>query len=191
MKASPLSRLKYMASPMQLAISEKLSVAWQSPSNIAIVKYWGKKNIQLPATPSLSMTLNHAVTQTHIQVLVDEAEKGLISVNGDKNHPFLPKMRQLFQWMAGEIPLLGQITLTAVTHNSFPHSTGIASSASGISAFTLCLLDVARKILNTWLATDDLMHLASYSARMGSGSACRSEPTRRKLASLLWPPAPQ
>jgi diphosphomevalonate decarboxylase len=174
MTVSPLHRLRDVALPEQFLMNENLSVAWQSPSNIAIVKYWGKKNGQIPATTSLGMTLDRANTQTRVQVLIDQPVKGLVSVNGDPNHPFLPKMRQLLQWMADEIPVLNRITLAATTANSFPHSTGIASSASGISAFTLCLLSIAGKMLNIAIANGDLMHMASYAARMGSGSACRS-----------------
>ena len=36
---------------------EKGEVTWQSPSNIALVKYWGKKENQIPANPSVSFTL--------------------------------------------------------------------------------------------------------------------------------------
>lgn len=39
-------------------------VSWQSPSNIALIKYWGKKGFQLPANPSLSFTLSKSVTRT-------------------------------------------------------------------------------------------------------------------------------
>jgi diphosphomevalonate decarboxylase len=76
--------------------------------------------------------------------------------------------------MAGEIPLLKTLNLTVSTENSFPHSTGIASSASGTSAFTLCLLDTVNQVTGQCISNDDLVHLASYAARMGSGSACRS-----------------
>ena len=41
-------------------------IAWRSPSNIAIVKYWGKYGQQFPANPSLSMTLENAYTETHL-----------------------------------------------------------------------------------------------------------------------------
>jgi diphosphomevalonate decarboxylase len=174
MTVSPLHRLGEAALPGQISSNDNLSVAWQSPSNIAIVKYWGKKNGQVPVTPSLGMTLDRANTRTRVQVSGSQPLKGLAAVNGDPDHPFLPKMRQLLQWMAVEIPVLNRLTLDASTVNSFPHSTGIASSASGISAFTLCLLGIAGKILDVAIARDELMHMASYAARMGSGSACRS-----------------
>ena len=42
------------------------SAEWQSPSNLAIVKYWGKKEIQKPLNPSISFSLNNAVTTTRV-----------------------------------------------------------------------------------------------------------------------------
>lgn len=41
-------------------------VKWRSPSNIALVKYWGKHGRQLPSNPSISFTLNNAFTETEI-----------------------------------------------------------------------------------------------------------------------------
>ena len=46
---------------------QKGKVKWQSPSNIALVKYWGKHGEQLPNNPSISFTLDHAHTNTEIQ----------------------------------------------------------------------------------------------------------------------------
>ena len=41
-------------------------VSWSSPSNIALVKYWGKYGNQLPQNPSLSFTLTNCATSTHL-----------------------------------------------------------------------------------------------------------------------------
>ena len=48
------------------AIIEKGSFQWSSPSNIALVKYWGKKENQIPANPSISFTLNNCKTTTKV-----------------------------------------------------------------------------------------------------------------------------
>jgi len=109
-----------------------------------------------------------------LHVSADEVVKGLISVNGDTQHSFLPKMQHLLLWMVQEIPELGKLTLRADTTNSFPHSTWIASSASGLSAYTFCVLGIAQRIMNTDLAYSELQRMASYVSRIGSGSACRS-----------------
>ena len=43
------------------------SIGWQSPSNIALVKYWGKHGVQLPRNPSISLTLNSSFTDTRLE----------------------------------------------------------------------------------------------------------------------------
>ncbi len=210
MPPSPLSCF-HNANPDLPLHQVDFTVGWQSPSNIAIIKYWGKKPGQQPVNPSLSMTLGVAVTQTSVHVSAHQAAKGLVSVNGDPFHSFLPKMRALLQQLETEIPFLPNLTFTAHTRNHFPHSTGIASSASGLSAFALCILEAALKIsspelfeinpLNPGPSQPEtqnakretqnakretqnakpetplllkLRHMASYAARLGSGSACRS-----------------
>ena len=40
------------------------SVGYRSPSNIALVKYWGKREVQLPQNPSLSFALTNSFTET-------------------------------------------------------------------------------------------------------------------------------
>jgi diphosphomevalonate decarboxylase len=173
MKTSPLS-LFHHAKPGQLTLPDDFSITWQSPSNIAIIKYWGKKNGQFPLNPSLSMTLSRAVTQTRVNIISNKTGKGLLSINGDPYHPFLPKMRSLIQQLNTEIPLLAGMAFSADTVNHFPHSTGIASSASGLSAFPLCILAIAGKMINRELTIFEIQHMASYASRLGSGSACRS-----------------
>lgn len=95
-------------------------------------------------------------------------------INGDIKHPFHHKLNIFLEWMKQEIPALEGLTFHVETTNSFPHSTGIASSASGISAFTLCLLEIASQLTDVRLSTEELLALASYASRVGSGSACRS-----------------
>ena len=43
------------------------TVTWSSPSNIALVKYWGKKKNQIPENPSISFTLSNCKTITTVQ----------------------------------------------------------------------------------------------------------------------------
>ena len=42
-------------------------VKWNSPSNIALVKYWGKKDNQIPQNPSISFTLSESYTTTSVE----------------------------------------------------------------------------------------------------------------------------
>ena len=57
--------------------------------------------------------------------------------------------------------------------NSFPHSSGLASSASGMAALALCLMELER-LANPEMPLEDFKQKASFLARLGSGSACRS-----------------
>ena len=48
------------------AHTEGKKAGWRSPSNIALIKYWGKKEGQIPANPSFSMTLSESYTETWV-----------------------------------------------------------------------------------------------------------------------------
>lgn len=48
-------------------------ITWRSPSNIAIIKYWGKHGVQLPRNPSISLTLNSSFTDTRLEYLPKES----------------------------------------------------------------------------------------------------------------------
>src|ERR1035438_1418454 len=154
---------------------ETIISCWKSPSNIALVKYWGKKEGHLPQNPSISMTLKQSCSATCIEAVWTKENGGRIrSVNSDVQHPFLPKMEHFLKWLIHEIPVLGNFHFRVETSNSFPHSTGIASSASGISAFTLCMLSIAEKVNGSEFPVGEFMTMASFASRMGSGSASRS-----------------
>ncbi|CEN46677.1 Mevalonate (Diphospho)decarboxylase (fragment) [Capnocytophaga canimorsus] len=43
------------------------TVSWKAPSNIALVKYWGKLEGQIPANPSISFTLTNCYTETSVR----------------------------------------------------------------------------------------------------------------------------
>jgi diphosphomevalonate decarboxylase len=51
------------------------STKWEAPSNIALIKYWGKTEPQLPKNPSLSFTLSSSVTTTEVQFLPSGKEE--------------------------------------------------------------------------------------------------------------------
>lgn len=147
---------------------------WRSPSNIALVKYWGKFENQIPANPSISFTLDQCHTET--EVLLREKENDAeysfnVWLDGEPQEKFKPKIEQFFGRIAGEAEWLRQYHLEIKTHNSFPHSSGIASSASGMSALSLCLLDLHRQFKDV---EGDLYRMASTWSRLGSGSASRS-----------------
>lgn len=146
---------------------------WKSPSNIAFVKYWGKKGHQLPANPSLSMTLKECNSTT--QVVFKTADKPSIQLflDGILNPNFSEKISKFISTLLPTLPWLQNVSLTIDTSNNFPHGTGIASSASGMSALCLCLTDYLY-FLKDKERDEDFFKIASFLSRLGSGSACRS-----------------
>ncbi len=148
---------------------------WQSPSNIALVKYWGKHGNQLPKNPSVSFTLSKATTETR---LIWEPKQGDTAVKrfffeGEENPKFGEKSFKFFEKIADYAPWLSQLDMEIHTSNTFPHSSGIASSASGMSALALGVMSI-EKNLNPELTKEDFNRKASFLARIGSGSAARS-----------------
>lgn len=148
---------------------------WRTPSNIALVKYWGKHPVQIPANTSLSFTLDACHTDTNIQLTEKKSSDPFeVSVNldGVLRPDFQPKILSLLGRIESEISFAKDYHLTINTSNSFPHSSGIASSASGMAAIALGLLDLKKQIEGD--IEDDFFQKASEWARLGSGSACRS-----------------
>ena len=146
--------------------------SWQSPSNIALIKYWGKYAPQLPANPSISFSLEKCTTQTTAEVTPGNGKISVL-LDGTPAPSFLPKIQLFFKAIADRHPWAGVMDWTISTHNSFPHSSGIASSASGMSALALCVVDLAVQ-LGERLPAKDFRKEASVLARLGSGSAARS-----------------
>ena len=148
---------------------------WRSPSNIALIKYWGKKNNQIPLNPSISITLKKCFTQTKISYQTKKVSKLEFSFlfEGENNPSFEKKLRQFFIKIEKYCPYLSNLELKIESRNSFPHSSGIASSASSYSALSLCIMDVEKE-LNPSIDDKFFLKKASFIARLGSGSACRS-----------------
>ena len=167
----------FTGSELSSALAKPVSVSWQSPSNIALVKYWGKTGRQLPVNPSLSITLSKAVTETKLTAMPREGN-GLVELDfwfeGKQNTAFGERMYKFLQSVTDIFPWLCQVNLKLETHNTFPHSAGIASSASAFSALALCLCSLDTEMNGVLLDETEFRQKASYVARLGSGSACRS-----------------
>ena len=153
-------------------------VSWRSPSNIAIVKYWGKHGVQLPRNPSISFTLDKSYTETSISYkAASDIDKGRIKYfqfDDEENNAFVERVQRYFDGLNAYFPFLRQLDTRIETKNSFPHSTGIASSASAFSALALCLCSIERQLGLATLDDDVFFQKASFVARLGSGSASRS-----------------
>ncbi|MGB7785236.1 MAG: diphosphomevalonate decarboxylase [Salinimicrobium sp.] len=149
---------------------------WQSPSNIALVKYWGKKPGQIPANPSISFTLNNCRTTTGLSYEKKQQSSDFdfeLFFEGEKKDSFQPKVQQFMERTQEYLPFLKDYRFKIETSNSFPHSSGIASSASGMSALALCFMSLERE-LNPGMTEEYFLRKSSFLARLGSGSACRS-----------------
>ncbi|GCD78422.1 diphosphomevalonate decarboxylase [Thermaurantimonas aggregans] len=149
---------------------------WIAPSNIAIVKYWGKFDHQIPANPSLSFTLTHSHTDTKLTVIESKTTQNddptlEVFYDGISKPEFQPKILKFLQAILNEYPWLKGKLLKIETKNTFPHSSGIASSASGMAALACCIEDLHATY---FVGQPFRWHKASESARLGSGSACRS-----------------
>ncbi|NKI31638.1 diphosphomevalonate/mevalonate 3,5-bisphosphate decarboxylase family protein [Croceivirga thetidis] len=164
-------------SNIELELPKSGSVSWKSPSNIALVKYWGKKLNQIPANPSISLTLDACHTKTSVQFQEITQEQQNFSFDlffeGEEKPAFKPKIQTFFERIESFVPFLKKYHFTIHTSNSFPHSSGIASSASGMAALALCLMEIEQKALPE-MTEDFFYRKASFLARLGSGSACRS-----------------
>lgn len=136
----------------------------RSHPNIALIKYWGKRDIplNLPAVSSLSVTLDTFLTDTTVTTHHAGAHDRIV-INGtqlaDKAAARVSRFLDLVA--SPERP-----RCVVESHNNFPTAAGLASSASAFSALALA----------TCAAFDQDLDRTRLSllARQGSGSACRS-----------------
>ncbi|MEK7451005.1 MAG: diphosphomevalonate decarboxylase [Patescibacteria group bacterium] len=138
-----------------------------APSNIAFIKYWGKKDeiLRLPENGSISMNLSNLQTTTTVEFNKDSKEDSIVINDIREENEGSRAIKHL-----DRIRKIAKINYKAkvVTKNNFPTGTGLSSSASGFAALTVAGVKAAG--LN--LSEKEL----SILARQGSGSACRSIP---------------
>ncbi|KAK9170419.1 hypothetical protein Syun_002559 [Stephania yunnanensis] len=160
-----------------------LMVTARSPTNIAVVKYWGKRDeaLILPINDSISVTLDpsHLCTTTTVAVSpnFDRDRMWLnakeISLSGGRYQRCLREIRS----RAGDVEDeergicigkedWGKLHVHIASYNNFPTAAGLASSAAGFA----CLVYSLAKLMNVREEQGKL----SAIARQGSGSACRS-----------------
>jgi len=150
-----------------------LKSTWKCPSNIALVKYWGKRDFQKPMNPSMSFALQNAFTETSVELVTDGEKKvefyfeGVASSFGERIEKYLDHLSSKLVWIR-------KYNFRISSRNSFPHSAGIASSASSFGALALCLNEIDFLLSGKEIRTPEFWQKASELARIGSGSACRS-----------------
>ena len=150
-------------------------VKWTAPSNIAIVKYWGKLENQIPQNPSISLTLNESITTTSLSLKPKSNTNSNLKFEfeGETNKAFEDKTRAFFKKIDKYFPFILNHDIEIKSKNNFPHSSGIASSASSMAALSACLVDF-EKMNNSEMSDDFFYKKASFISRIGSGSASRS-----------------
>lgn len=136
-----------------------------APANIALCKYWGKRNeeLNLPITSSLSVSLGELGTTTRICLATVPRDEAVL------NDQPLPARSKFVRSLSAYLNLYRPsptVFFRVETRNTVPTAAGMASSASGFAALVLALNDLFGWKLST-------KHL-SILARLGSGSACRS-----------------
>ncbi|KAF2142365.1 uncharacterized protein K452DRAFT_286788 [Aplosporella prunicola CBS 121167] len=152
-----------------------------APVNIAVIKYWGKRDpkLNLPTNSSLSVTLAQSDLRTHTtaacSTLFPAGQDTLLlngaaqDVSGARTQACFRELRALREALEAQdpqLPKLAQQPLRIVSENNFPTAAGLASSAAGFAALVRAIAD-----LYQLPATPTEL---SRIARQGSGSACRS-----------------
>ena len=156
-------------------MSQDLISKWSAPSNIALVKYWGKKTgVQIPANPSVSLTLSQCKTISEIKLVKKTSKRVKVVFEGKENTDFLPKIETFLDRISEYLRFLDDYSIEIESENTFPHSSGIASSASSFASFALCLVDLEQTVSSKKIDEIEFFKKASLVSRLGSGSACRS-----------------
>ena len=131
--------------------------------NIALIKYWGKRDVarNLPAVGSISITLSELYTEISV-ALSPDLRRDELFVNGEESQPLLPRISRCLDNIIGTQRLRARIT----SQSNFPIAAGLASSASAFAATTVAAAGAA----NLSYGTEELARLAGQA----SGSAARS-----------------
>ncbi len=148
---------------------ESRSAIFRAPINIAVLKYWGKKDVHLniPLNDSISVTLEGDDIGTQTEVIVNDSSQDDISVFiNDKDYTMsvTPKLLKILNEIRAIKCDKGKYKVEVRSTNFSPTASGLASSASGYAALTACLMKIF----------EVPYELESCLARLGSGSACRS-----------------
>ncbi len=160
------------------------TVGWESPSNIALIKYWGKHGDQFPQNPSLSFNLKNSKTITRINFQKSKNSESNVQYffEDKRKASFEKRVKSYFEKLDIYLPFLKKLDFEIYSNNTFPHSAGIASSASSFSALAHGLCSIEKKLFQTLSNKESFHQKASFLARLGSGSASRLVPGN----TVLW-----
>lgn len=148
----------------------------QAPANIALIKYMGKADDgeNMPANPSLSYTLDHLRSSVVIEQHHGKKDfweplhtpgADALQLSEAAQHRYLEHLNRIKDYFNYQGHFIVRST------NNFPHSSGLASSASSFAALTKCAATAICQLKQRDLP--DTVSLAQLSQK-GSGSSCRS-----------------
>ncbi|CAI7645775.1 Diphosphomevalonate decarboxylase [Penicillium manginii] len=152
-----------------------------APVNIAVIKYWGKRDVtlNLPTNSSLSVTLSQRSlrTLTTASCSAKYPAEDTLNLNGKPQEiqsskrtlaciSNLRALRKSLEDGDASLPKLSTLPLRIVSENNFPTAAGLASSAAGFAA-------LVRAVADLYSLPQSARELSRI-ARQGSGSACRS-----------------
>jgi diphosphomevalonate decarboxylase len=148
----------------------------QAPSNIALIKYMGKKDTDrnIPINPSLSYTLNNLLSSVMLEAHSGKQDYWEPLNTPGALHFTLSKAAQqrYLNHLARLKEYVGYNGAFVVrSSNNFPLGSGLASSASSFAALTKCAVLALSELTNTPLPS---IETQAQLSRMGSGSSCRS-----------------
>jgi len=140
---------------------------WLATPNIAVVKYWGKRDseLNLPYNGSVSVTMDETVSTRTTVEFGASLSRDIFSLNGKTARPEeTVRVSRVLDAVRKETGI--KMRARVASENNFPTAAGIASSASGFAALACAAADAAGLRASS--------KQLSLFARMGSGSACRS-----------------
>ena len=139
----------------------------KSYANIAIIKYWGKKDPikMIPATSSISLTLENLFTETEISFITREKaiEKtgqasDLLYINGElQNEEQIKKIAKVVNLFRDDRSQLVKIDTT----NNMPTEAGLSSSSSGLSA----AIKACNRLFDKNLSRGELAQISKFASR--------------------------
>ena len=144
---------------------DRKPVTVRSYANIAIIKYWGKKaeKEMVPATSSISLTLENMYTETTLSPLPADAKADAFYINGQlQNEAEHAKMSKIIDRYRPE----GAGFVRIDTKNNMPTAAGLSSSSSGLSALV--------KACNAYFQLGLNRRELALEAKFASGSSSRS-----------------
>jgi diphosphomevalonate decarboxylase len=160
------------------------SIVRTSP-NIALIKYWGKRNIikNLPAVDSISITLDNLWTEMNVMFSSDLSNDELFINEKKQNNIF--RVKNCIDSICGEQRDYASI----MSRCNFPISAGLASSSSSFSALVVAINSLMKKKWNTQLLANQAGSVSGSAARsiLGGIVKLNNESEKIRITQLLSP----